>query len=424
MIKILILGGGFGGIRTALDLSKKFAGRKDVQITLVDKNDSQTFSPALYEIASIYGIDHEHPFHSKIRGAVCIPYRDILGSKNMELVQAEISHIDLEQKHVVTSAGNTLEFDYLIIALGAVASTFGIPGAEEYAYKFKTVEDGIMLNDKMEDLYIETGRGERKAPINILIAGAGFNGIELAAELSNCTVHVAHRHGITHRQCATITLIEAGPAILPMVSEANRRTIEKRLKELGINVLVNSPVEEVGSDFVKIKNSGTLSGDLIVWSAGVKSLDLFSRVEGLELDERGRIFVDDFLRVKNRKNVFAIGDNTIFLDAQNNKPVPQMAFVAIKQGGTAAKNIYELITAGGDDKNADLRRYVPGYNFWIAPVGGKNAVAHLGKWGTYSGFLGYVLREAADMRYFLSILPLWKGLKLFYEDIKVFSRND
>lgn len=428
MSRILILGGGFGGVRAVLDLSKKFKGRDDVQVTLVDKNDSQTFTPALYEVASIYGVDHEHPFHGKLRGAICIPYKDIFRGKNVELVQAEVGHIDIERRHITTSAGNTLEFDYLIIALGATSSTFGVPGADEYAYKFKTLEDGLMVNDKVEGLYLEASQSKRQLPVNIIIVGAGFNGVELASELSNCSVHVAHRHKMTQQHCTTITLLEAGPAILPTISEKERHIIEKRLGRLGINILVNSPVEGAGSDYVKIKNGSILKGDLIVWSAGVKALDLFQKVSGLEVDERGRIFVDENLRAKNHQNVFVVGDNLVFIDPVSQKPTPQMAYLAIEQGAIAAENITRTITEY-TQKNisremVELKKYRPSYNFWIAPVGGKNAVAHLGKWGTYSGFLGYLVRQAADLRYFLSILPFWKGLKLFCEDVTIFSKND
>ena len=413
----------------ALDLAKSYKGRRDVAIILVDKNNYQTFTPALYEVASIYGIDHEHPFHTKLRGAVSILYSEIFRGKNIELIQAEVNHIDLEAKHVVTNNGTTLSFDFLVLALGSAASTFGVLGAEEYAFKFKTIENALMLNDKIEELYTEASKQNRPLPISILIGGGGFNGVELAAELSNCAVHIVHRHKITQQSCTMITLLEAGQTILPTISEKERLLIQKRLKNLGINILVNSRIREVGPNFVKLQDGGLLKGDLIVWSAGVKALDLFKKVNGLKLDERGRIWVDEFLRAKNRLDIFAIGDNIIFSDSTSQKPIPQMAYLAIEQGTMVAENITRTISEHtrkdpDEGKAVKLKSYKPGYNFWIAPVGGKNAVAHLGKWGTYSGFLGYLIRQAADLRYFLSVLPFWKGLKLFCEDVRVFSKND
>mgnify|MGYP001576911173 FL=1 len=153
MIKILILGGGFGGVKVALDLSRFFSRRmsgsknrgssipqesgsknkdnEEVHITLIDKSECQTFTPALYEVASVFGVNHEHPYHGKIRGVISIPYGEIFRGKNIELVQAEINHIDLAAKHVVTNNGATIDFDYLVIAFGSTVSTFGIPGVEE-----------------------------------------------------------------------------------------------------------------------------------------------------------------------------------------------------------------------------------------------------------------------------------------------------
>ncbi|MEK7498709.1 MAG: FAD-dependent oxidoreductase, partial [Patescibacteria group bacterium] len=147
MVKILILGGGFGGVRAALDLEKKLRSREDVKITLIDKSDCHVFTPALYEVASIYGVNHEHPYHTKLRGVISVAYNRIFNGKKVELMQAEINHIDINAKHVVTNSGTTINFDYLVLALGSKTSTFGTPGVEEYAYKFKTIEDGLMLSD-------------------------------------------------------------------------------------------------------------------------------------------------------------------------------------------------------------------------------------------------------------------------------------
>src|SRR3989344_538 len=253
MTKILILGGGFGGERAVLDLSKSLGGRGGVEITLVDKSNSQTFFPSLYELASIYGIDHQHPFHTKLRGTVSIPFGDIFKNKKINLIQAEINHIDIQNKHIVTSNGATLNFDYLVLALGSVVSTFGIPGADDYAFKFKTIEDSLILNDKIEELYNEASEKKRLLPINILIGGARFNGVELAAELSNYAVHIAHHHKITQQNCTAITLIEATSAILPMISDKERSIIQKRLKKLSVNALTDSPIQEIGPDYVKLK---------------------------------------------------------------------------------------------------------------------------------------------------------------------------
>jgi NADH dehydrogenase len=427
MTNIVILGGGFGGVRAALDLEKKLGQSKDIRIILIDKNNAQTFFPALYELASVFGVDHEHPYHTKLQGMIAIPYSEIFKGTNVKLIQAQISRIDLENRQVTTDSDMNVGFEYLIIALGSVASTFGIPGAEEYAFKFKSVEDGLMLSDKLEEIYDAAGKDGKMLPVKILVGGAGFTGVELASELANCAVHIAHRHKITQKSCVAITLIEAAPMMLPMVSDSERAKIKNRLNQLGVTIMENSPIEEVMSGSVKLKNGHILAGDVVIWSAGTKSLELFKEAKGLESDDRGRLLVNEHMQAKNYNSVFAVGDNVVFIDTKNNKPVPQMAFVAIEQGSIAAENIAriidEQIPGEGIPRKVNLKSYKPNYDVWVAPVGAKYALFHMGRWGI-GGFIGYVLREVVDLRYFVKTLPFVKALKLFFEDIRVFSKND
>lgn len=422
MVNILILGGGFGGVRAALELEKKLNSRRDIKITLIDRSNEQTFYPSLYEVASVFGVDHQHPFHTKIRGSIAIPYSTIFKNKKVELVEAEVAEINLEAKRIVTTGGNIFPFDYLIVALGAVVSTFGIPGVEEYAYKFKRIEDGLILADKIEEMYDKGGSGSKSLPIKIVIGGAGFTGVELAAELANCTVHIAHRHRITQDICTSIILLEAGPMMLPMISEKERKLIKNRLTQLGISVMENSQVTEINSDRVKLANGQIIEGDIIVWTAGVKAPDIIKQTRGMELDQRDRIMVNEYLQIKNYTDVFGLGDVIVFLDPKNQKLVPQMANPAIEQGKVVAKNIYRLIMSG-NGRMPPLKKYKPNYGAWIAPVGGKYAVAHVGGW-TFSGYLGYLIREVIDYRYFLNILSLLKATKLFLTDVRMFGKND
>ncbi len=423
MTSIVILGGGFGGIRAALDLDWKLRRRRDVKIILIDRANGQTFYPALYEVASVFGIDHQHPYHTKLKGTICIPYAEIFAGTKIQTVQAEVIAVNLEDRHLTTTGFNLYPFDYLVIALGSVPSTFGVPGAEGYAYKFKTIEDGLALADKIEELFTSIEKNERAVPVKIIVGGAGFTGIELTAELSNCIGHVAHRHKISRRGCTAITLIEAGPEMLPMIDDRERSLIKVRLAKLGVNVLAGSPIVKVGPNFVKLKDGRQLEGDIVIWSGGVQAPELAKKINGLERDEKDRIMVDDWLRVKNHHEIFGVGDATAFLDPKTQKPVPQLAYVAGEQGKVAAENIARLISGGGK-ATIPLGKYQPFYDTWVTPVGGKYAVAHLGRGITVSGFWGYLLRQLINLRYFLSILSLPQALHLFFSNIKVFSEND
>lgn len=414
MTKILILGGGFGGIRCALDLEKKFKGQ--VQITLVDKNSYHLFLPSLYEVASIYE-KKEDFFAVKMRKTVCIPYGEIFVGKNINFIQAEISVVDLKTKSVKTKGGEVLFYDYLVIALGSQTADFGIPGVSEYAYQFKSIDDAVAINMKIEKIIKKMSVGQKIDPLKILIGGAGFTGIEFAAEIS-CSVNKMCSEYRMRGRHAIITLIEAGPKILPMVSDSERKIISKRLTGLGVVLMENSAIEEVGSDFVKLKNGQRLEGDMVVWTAGIRANDILKSIVGLPVTDKGKIVIDDNLQVKGWKNVFAIGDNQEFIDPKTQRPIPALAYMAVDQGKIVAKNIYKTLLGGNPES------YQPNYGVWVAPVGGKFAVAHLLQGWNVVGFMGWVVRELIDLRYLVSILSFNKAILFFWQEITMFTKND
>ncbi|MDP3696701.1 MAG: NAD(P)/FAD-dependent oxidoreductase [Candidatus Taylorbacteria bacterium] len=422
MIKILILGGGFGGIRAALDLDKKL--KKEAEITLIDRNGYHLFVPALYEVASAYGIKKD-PFAVQLRRTICMPYADIFSAKGgpasggnrINFIQAEISEINLAHKMVKIGGDRIAEYDYLVVALGSEVADYNIPGVRDYAHQFKTLDDALFINQKLEELSEQFLKGERIEPFSFLICGGGFTGIELAAELGCCTKVIKEKCKLRGR-CSSITLFEAGPRILPAISEKERRHIKERLTKLGIILMENSPIEEAGPDFIKLKTGQKLHGDLIIWTAGIQSNQLLCNTSGLPLTLSGKIATDDTLQVKNLKNIFAIGDNLEFTDLKSQKPVPAFAYVAVDQGKIVAQNIYNSI------KNKKLKSYKPFSDVWIIPIGGKFALAHL--WGglLIKGFWGWVIRELVDIKYLLSIFSLNKALEVFFNEITIFSKND
>lgn len=421
MIKILILGGGFGGIRAALDLEKKLkhsTEQSQVEITLIDKHSYHLFAPALYEVASAYGVA-EDPFSVKLKKTISIPYQDIFDGKNIKFIQAEILKINLEHNLVATGGEETLRFDYLILALGSQASDFGINGVKDYACQFKNIEDALLVNQKIEEIAKKVAENKQQTPMEILICGGGFTGVELSAEIAGCAKKFARQYKIKgNLGRAQIKLFEAGPKILPMISDTERKIISKRLTELGVAIMENSVIEEVGSDFVKLKNSQKINGDLVVWTAGIKANEILKSVVDLPLTDKGKIIVDEFMAVRNSENIFAIGDNIEFIDPVSQKPIPAQAYTAIDQGKISAINIANRING------KKLKKYHPFFGVWISPVGGKFSVAHL--WGgiRIRGLGGWLVKVLVDLKYFISILSVPKALALFWRDFTLFRKND
>lgn len=413
MLKILILGGGFGGVRCALDLDKKL--KNEAEITLIDRNSYHLFIPAIYEVASAYGIKKD-PFAIQLRKTICIPYADIFDNTSVDFIEAEINQVDLQNKKVKTRGEHVFEYDYLVLALGSETSTYDIPGVQEYAHQFKTLEDALFINQKLEELSEQFTGGQKIEPLSFLICGGGFTGLEIAAELGCCSRVIKAKCKLKGR-CSTITLFEAGPKILPILSEKERKAVKKRLTRLGIVIMENSPIEEIGSNFLKLKSGQKIIGDLIIWTAGTRLNQFLKSITGLALTSLGQIAVEENLKVTGSENIFAIGDNIKFLDKKNQKQVPALAYVAIDQGKIAAQNIFNSI------KNKKLKSYKPFYSVFIIPVGGKYAIANLGG-VVIKGFMGWILRIIVDLRYFVSILSPYKAFKLYVDEMTVFIKND
>jgi NADH dehydrogenase len=414
MKKILILGGGFGGIRCALDCARKLSA--GATITLIDRKAYHTFTPALYEIASAYQ-PSDDPFALKLRKAVTIPYGDIFEGKKINFIQAEIASVDLNNSHVVLGGGTQIDFDYLVFSLGSQPADFGITGVYDYTYQFKTTDDAVALHDKLEKSFQEAVQGKASFPIKFLIIGAGFTGIELAAELMFCAKKLSQRYALNRRSFSAV-LLEAGPIILPMIKDEERKKIMSRLTDLGVVVMTNSTVENVLSDSIKLKTGQTVSGTAVVWTAGVQSNRFLATIEGLPLTDKNKVLVDENLRVKNSDKVFALGDCIEFIDPRTQKPVPGLAYHAITQAKVVASNITALM------KERPLTSYKISENSWAVPVGGKFALVQMNSSFWVSGFVGWLIRLWIDARYFFSILSLKKASSLFKKDIILFTKND
>lgn len=410
MTNILILGAGFGGISTALSLEEKLGRDHDFKITLIDRNGFHLFTPSLYEVATIYGLVEDN-FAQYLRGSVAVPLAEILKGKKVNFVQAEVKEINPKERYVLTNGGNKAEFDYLVIALGGETEFYGIPGVEDYAFNFKTINDAVAIYKKILD--IRTGKAKT---LKIGVIGGGFTGVEVAAELACCANKIIKDCKLDEK-CVGIHLFQAGPAILEQIGERARKTIVKRLTDEGVDIHLNSPIIEVKPNSIIIKDQGEVNNfDLIIWAGGVRGSRVLENA-GLSLTKKGTLEVNEFLQVQNDEKIFVVGDCATCIDPKTQKPIPAMAYVAYNAGKAAATNILNHI------KGRRLSPHNPFYDAWIAPVAGKWAYFHY-KGFEIAGFAGYLLRQLVDLRHFMMILPPAKALKLFFKDLVIFTKND
>ena len=356
---VVIIGGGFAGIYAAKHLK-----RVPVRVTLIDRKNHHTFQPLLYQVATA-GLNP---------GEIAMPIRAIVrGAQNTEVLLAEVTGFDLENKLVFTLEGN-VNFDYLIVAAGATHAYFGRNEWEEFAPGLKTVEDAIEMRRRVllafEIAEREASIDGHHGPINFVIVGGGPTGVELAGALAEITRRVISedfRHIDPRR--ARILLVEAGPRILAAFPADLSESAERQLKKLGVEVMTNARVNDVTRDSVTI-GTEKLPTAVVLWGAGVAASPL-GKMLGAPTDRAGRVEVLPDLSIPNHPNIFVTGDLAA-VKTEKGTPVPGVAPAAIQMGTYAAKTI-------ANDLRGESRKP---FAYWdkgtLATIGRNSAVGDLG----------------------------------------------
>jgi NADH dehydrogenase len=402
---ILILGGGFAGVRAALDLASLFGGNDDFEIILVDRKDYHLYTPALYEAATA---QHGLVEAKQVKRAMTIPFSSIFAGQKVKVFKAYIDKINLESGLVVTDS-RIINFSYLLIAMGSASDYFGIPGIEKHGFGLKSLEDAIMIRNRVEDIVAKKDSGK------FVIAGGGYTGVEFAGELHNLIKHECefHKKDVSRFD---ITVVEGATNFIPGLPENISGLIARRLAALGVKTLFSTLVTDAVQGCVTLNNKDTVECDLLVWAGGVKSCRPPCDVDVLR-DKKGRAMVSDKLNLKKYPNVFFAGDVLCLADGNGAKNPPQTAQEAIKQARVAAKNIYRMATY------KPPLSYLSSANPYVIPVSGKYAIFYT-KDMVISGKVGWWIRRIIDLRYFIGILPITKAFKLWLFENRLFAKND
>lgn len=357
--KIVIVGGGFGGVKTALDLSKynKF------DVTLISDDDNFKYYPSLYRTAT--GGTHE---------VSCIPLDTVLNPELISRVYGKVVELDRNQKKVRLENGKEYEYDYLVMSLGVVTNFFGIEGLDKYAYGVKTLEDAEKLKVHLHQQIIDTG----KPDLRYVIVGGGPTGIELAGVLGEYIRYICKNHGVNVKKIH-VDLVEAAPRLLPRMPKSMSKKVAKRLKSLGVKVYLNAKVEGQNADEL-IVNGKPIRSHTVIWTAGMANNPFFKE-QGFQLSKNGRVRVNQYLMAE--PSIFVIGDNA-------DTPYSGMAQTAIYDGQYIAKSLAKMIV----DKETP-EPYVAKKPIYVFPAG-ENWAAVL--WGPVKlyGAIGGMLRRAAD----------------------------
>jgi len=322
--KVVILGGGFGGLAAARALYKS------AEVTVVDRHNFQTFLPLLYQVSTA-GLAADH---------VAYPIRGALRKTNIKFRMGSPISIDHKNKEVKLDSSEVLKFDHLIVALGSVSADFGIPGVNEYALGMKTVHEALTIRAEIMRRFEDLCRFEDETKLSISVIGGGPTGVEMAgaiAELIRGPLKSDQANAAAHIQ---VSLIEAGPRLLPPFAPSLSERTKKDLEKLGVKVLLNTAVKAIEHRKIILKDDSVLSSEITIWAAGVKGSDAMAQ---LNLPTNGnRVAVEPTMQVKNYPYIWALGDIAGAL-GKDGRPLPMVAPVAIQQGKFIAKQIARLI---------------------------------------------------------------------------------
>jgi NADH dehydrogenase len=357
--KVLVVGGGFGGVKTALELAKS-----DVfDITLLSDSTELRYYPTLYHTAT-----------GGKRGNSSIPLERVFKGKEVTLAKGTAQIIDRKAKTVTTAEGHIFSYDTLVIGLGVVTNYFGIKGLAEYSYSIKTQDEVARFKRHLH----EQLTAERKPDLNYVIVGAGPTGIELAGSLPSYLKKIMKSHGVKHR-AVHVDLIEAAPRLLPRLPKDVSRAVRRRLKRLGVKLYVGQTVQGQTADGLTI-NGKPVSSHTVVWTAGVTNHPFFKE-NGFVMTNRGKVAVDVYLQAED--NIFVIGDNA-------NTPYSGLAQTALRDGVFVAKNLRRRA------KGKSFESYFVKQPITVIPCGPRWAAV---MWGSmhFNGKIGWLLREAADI---------------------------
>ena len=354
MTKIIVVGGGAGGLELATKLGRKLGRKGKAEVTLVDRNRTHLWKPLLHEVAT----------GAMDPGIDGLSYRSHAHNHGFAFQMGSLTHIDRDA-HTITLAPmlddngkpmlseRTLPYDILVLAIGSVSNDFGTQGVRDHCIFLDSPQQAERFHDELMNRFLQYGESESTDDkVSIAIVGAGATGVELSAELYNAVEHLsAYGFKKLSPECLRLTLVEAGPRILPALPERISGMAHKELRELGVDVRTNTMVVEATPDGLKTKDGELIPATLMVWAAGIKAPDFMKDIAGLETNRINQLTVKPTLQTSRDDRIFVIGDCAHCLQ-ENGKPVPPRAQSAHQMASLAYDNILAQLD------NKPLKSYV------------------------------------------------------------------
>jgi NADH dehydrogenase len=372
MKHVVIVGAGFVGLNAA----KILAGKKEIDVTIIDKNNYHLFQPLLYQVATA-GLNPSE---------IAVPVRSIFSKfNNVKVLQGEVVSIHPKEKYLRANIGK-FSYDYLIVACGAIPYYYGNEKWATNAPGLKTIEQALEIRRKIlaafENAESEHDKDKKETHLTFIIVGGGSTGVELAgaiAEIGRFTLAKDFKN--IDPKSARIIIIEAGSRILSAFSEKLSKKAADVLKKLGVSIWTQKRVTHVDEKGVVV-DGARIHASTVLWSAGIKGSDLNVHLSK-ELDSFQRILVQPDLSLKNYPEVFVAGDQA-HTEGEDNKSLPALAPVALQQGQCIAKNIIREIRG----KNRKPFTYID--KGQLATIGRRSAILEIGRL-SLSGFMAWLV---------------------------------
>ncbi|SFT32182.1 NADH dehydrogenase [Lachnospiraceae bacterium XBD2001] len=401
MTNIVVIGAGYAGVLATKKLEKKLRKKKladETQITLIDKHPYHTMLTELHEVAACR-VGEE---------SVKMNLDQIFAGRKVNVVLDTVTKVDFENCKV-QGKNNAYDYDYLVVAAGSKPTYFGVEGAEENSYTLWSYDDAVKLRDRIHDCFRmaadETDEAKRKELLSFYVVGAGFTGVEMVGELAEYTPILCKRFNIK-REDVTIVDVDGLSRPVPILPEKLSNKVDKRLRKMGVDVVMNASVVGVGKNFIKLKKNDEITEHVagtVIWTAGIESSEITSDIaKEVTSGGRGRIQVDEHLRSVDHENVYVIGDNMLYTAPGEERPVPQMVENAEHSAATVAKNIMADIT-----KQGEMEAYNPKFHGVMVCVGGRYGVARGGMAKhqiNFASFFAMFAKHFINIIYFIQVM--------------------
>jgi len=371
--KIVIIGGGFGGIELAKALKSL-----DGEVLLIDRHNYQVFQPMLYQVAT----------GSIQADSIAFPLRKIFHKQeNVTFIYANVISINAANNTITTSDGEVC-YDYLVLATGSDTNFFGNKEIEHYAMPMKNITEALNLRSlilqNLEAAFIEEDPDKKQALLNFVIVGGGPTGVELSGAIAEFRNHVLSKDYPEHKEeSMKVYLIEGKTELLASMSEEASVHAKKNLEKMGIEISNDVHVKSYDGEVLTIDNGRTIRTKNVIWAAGVKG-KLPAGFSPGSITKSNRIQVDTFNRVHGYENVFAIGDVAAMITLENPQGHPGVAQVAMQQGKLLGKNLIKIV------KGEAMEPFIYKDRGSLATIGRNKAVADLGKVHLH-GFIAWLI---------------------------------